>query len=101
MSAITQRTLYSRPILKKLEFSGQICEKYSTTNFMKIRPLGAQLFTADRRADMTKLLTILRKLLETKCENNFSVEKESPISYNKHETNCFSVIWTENGQHVF
>jgi len=36
----------------KLEFSRHIFEKYSnTSNFMKIRPVGAVLFHADRRTD--------------------------------------------------
>jgi hypothetical protein len=33
----------------RLEFSQQIFEKYS--NFMKIRPVGAELFRADGRMD--------------------------------------------------
>jgi hypothetical protein len=35
----------------ELEFSLPIFEKY--TNFMNIRPMGAELFHADRRTDMT------------------------------------------------
>ena len=35
----------------KLEVFGQIFEKYSNTNLMKIRPVGAELFHADRRTD--------------------------------------------------
>jgi hypothetical protein len=42
---------------------------------MKIRPVGGELLRADRRTDMTKLLAILRKILEMKCENSFSVQK--------------------------
>jgi len=34
-----------------LEFFRQIFEKYSISNFMKIRPVGAKLFHADRRTD--------------------------------------------------
>jgi len=42
----------------KLEFSQQILEKLS--NFIKTRPLGAQLFHADRRTDRdTKKLTVV------------------------------------------
>jgi hypothetical protein len=37
-------------------FSGQIFEKNTCiSNFMNIRPVGAELFRADRRADMMKL----------------------------------------------
>jgi hypothetical protein len=40
---------YSCQILMKLGFSRQIFEKYS--NFMKIRPLGAELFQAEEWTD--------------------------------------------------
>ena len=41
-------TLYSRPILMKLEFSRYIFENNpQISNFMKIRPVGAELFYAD------------------------------------------------------
>jgi len=35
----------------KLEFSRQFFEKYPNIKAMKIRPLEAELFLADRRAD--------------------------------------------------
>jgi hypothetical protein len=44
--------------LIKLEFSQQIFEKSS--NFMKIRPVGAELFHFDGRTDMTKLIVAFR-----------------------------------------
>jgi hypothetical protein len=37
--------------LTKLEFSQEIFEKYSTSIFMKIRPLEAELFHADGYKD--------------------------------------------------
>jgi hypothetical protein len=40
----------------KLEFSRQAFEKYSISNFMKIRPMGAELFPADGPTDVTKLI---------------------------------------------
>jgi len=43
----------------KLELSRQIFDK-NTSNFMKIRPVGAELFHADRRTDMTKLIIAFR-----------------------------------------
>ena len=43
-------------MLPELEFSLQIFEKYSKTNLIKIRPLGAELFQVDGRTDMTKLI---------------------------------------------
>jgi hypothetical protein len=40
----------------KLEFSWQILEKFSNTNFMEVRPVGDDLFLTDRQTDMTKLI---------------------------------------------
>jgi hypothetical protein len=39
----------------KLEFFGQICKNTQISNFMKICPLGAEFFDADRWTDMMKL----------------------------------------------
>jgi hypothetical protein len=44
-------TGYSYWILIKLEFSWLIFEKSQVSNFIKIRPVGAKLFLADRRSD--------------------------------------------------
>jgi len=42
------------PILMKVKFTGQIFFLNSRiSNFMKIGPVGAKLFHADRRTDMT------------------------------------------------
>ena len=46
-----QNTLYSSRILMKLEFSRQAFEKYGISDFMKIRLVGAELFSADGQAD--------------------------------------------------
>jgi hypothetical protein len=46
--------------LMKVEFSRYIFEKCST-NFMKIRPVGAELFHAGGRTDMTNLIVAFRK----------------------------------------
>jgi len=43
----------------KLELPIQIYEKYSDINFMKLRPLGAELH-ADGQTDMTKLIVAFR-----------------------------------------
>jgi hypothetical protein len=44
----------------KLEFSWKVIEKYS--NFMKIRPVGAELFRADGQTNtvMTKIIIAFR-----------------------------------------
>ena len=44
----------------KLEFDRKIFEKYSIPNFIKILPVRAELFHADRRTDITKLIVASR-----------------------------------------
>jgi hypothetical protein len=44
----------------KLEFSRQFAKNPQILNFMKIRPVGAELFREERRTDMTKLIVALR-----------------------------------------
>ena len=53
-----QSARYSCQILTKPEFPLQIFE--NSPNFMKIRPVGAVLFHADGRTDMTKLIVAFR-----------------------------------------
>jgi hypothetical protein len=42
-------------VLLKLRVRRQIFEKGSISNFIKIHPVGAELFHADGQTDMTKL----------------------------------------------
>ena len=42
-------TCFSCPILMKLEFFGQIVEKFSCGKLLKNVPVGAELFHADRQ----------------------------------------------------
>jgi len=53
----------------KLEHSRQIFEKFSNINFMKIRPVRAELFRGDRgterRTDITKLIVTFRHFVDT------------------------------------
>ena len=51
---------YSCQILIKLEFPGQIKKNIQLSNFMKIRPVGGELFHADGQTDMTKLIVAFR-----------------------------------------
>jgi hypothetical protein len=44
----------------KLPFSRQIFENTQMSNFMKLRPVAAELFHADRRTDMMKLTVAFR-----------------------------------------
>jgi len=51
---------YSCVILMEFEYSQQIFRKNTQIpNFLKIRPVGAELFLAGRRTDMTKLIVAL------------------------------------------
>jgi len=46
----------------KLEFFDRFSENIQISDFMKIRPVGAELFHADRQTDMTKLIVTFRNL---------------------------------------
>ena len=60
--------------LMKLEFSQHIFEKIyiKISNFMKIRPVGADLFHADRRTDMTKLKVAFSNFVNAPKEGRLS-----------------------------
>jgi hypothetical protein len=47
---------YSCTIIGILEFSGQFSKNTPISDFMKICPVGKELFHVDRRTDMTKML---------------------------------------------
>ena len=56
-------------ILIKLEFSRQIIQKYSNINFKDNRPVGAELFHAERGTDgRTDGETDMKKLIVTNTE---------------------------------
>jgi len=46
----------------KLEFLYRLLKNAQTSNFKKIRPVGAELFNADRQTDMTKLIVAFRNI---------------------------------------
>ena len=56
-------------ILVKFQFNLNLLDKFSKntqiTRFMKIRPVGDELFHSDGRTDITKLFTVLRTRLKT------------------------------------
>jgi hypothetical protein len=58
-------------ILMKREFSRYIFEQGSNIKFMKIHPVGADLFHADRQTDMTELIVAYR---------NFANASKAPTS---------------------
>jgi hypothetical protein len=55
---------YSCQIVMKLELCRQIFEKYSVSDFIKIRPVEAELFHADGRREMTKLVVAFRSVAD-------------------------------------
>ena len=65
-------TLATCQILMKIEFSRQIFGKSAQSNFMKICPVGAELFHANGRTDITKLIVASR---------NFTIAPESHATW--------------------
>jgi len=57
----------------KLGFSRRIVEKYS--KFMKIRLMGVELFHADGRSDITKLIVAFRDFAKSP-KNELSTKEE-------------------------
>jgi len=51
MKVFIESTRYCSQIVVKLKFSRQIFINIQTSNFMKIRPVEAELFHADGRTD--------------------------------------------------
>jgi len=82
----------------KLEFSGQIFEKYST--FLKIHPVGAELFLADGQTDMTKLIDA-RKCRLTSLRFQAAI-RTSVFSYSVLFSNSLYEGWNFNsGNYLF
>jgi len=75
----------------KHEFSRQILEKYSNINFMKIRPVGAELFHVDGQADKTNLIVALR---------NFTSASKK-LSFLPTECNLCGLYVSRNKQRLF
>jgi hypothetical protein len=67
-------------ILMKLEFSRQILENTKIPNFMKIRPVGSELFDADGRTDITKLVVAFHKFWNAP-RNSINVDNVRYVTY--------------------
>jgi hypothetical protein len=72
MHGATIKTLYTCSVLTNLEFSRIFTAYTQTSNFMKIRAVGAKLFHADGRTDRTKLIATFRNF--AKAPRNTAVE---------------------------
>jgi hypothetical protein len=60
----------------KLEVSGQVFEKKAgISNLIKIRPVGVELFHADRQEDRTKLIVAFRNFSKAPKNNRRNVLK--------------------------
>ena len=70
---------------KKLKFSRQIFEKYQIWNFMKICPVGTDLYHAYGQTDMTKLIAPFRNF--AKAPKNLEVASELGAPAGWHEAN--------------
>jgi hypothetical protein len=66
-------THYSSQILMKLQFSRQIIEISQVSNSMKIRPVGAELFHAETKAD----LTVQSELMQFMCGIDICLRRNS------------------------
>jgi len=77
----------------KPEFSQQILEKNpQMSNFMKIRPVGAELFRADGRTDTTKLIVAF---------HNFVNAPKSYISRSQFYICIYIYIYTHTHTHTY
>ena len=77
-------------ILMNLEFSRQIFEKNTQiSNFMKIRSVGAKMFHADGRNDMSKLRVALRNFTESPRKKLLNSVLDPP----DNEIGCTRVYW--------
>jgi hypothetical protein len=75
----------------RLEFSRQIFEENSNKSFIKIRPVGVELFHAHGQTDMTKLIVDFRSYANA---SNKLVDSENIwIQFHKTWNNLFSSSW--------
>jgi hypothetical protein len=64
-----------------LNFLNRISEKAQISNFIKIRPLGAELFHSDEQADMTKLTVAFHSFVNER-KNYHSIFRTNKIRNN-------------------
>jgi hypothetical protein len=64
---------YSSQMLTKLEFPRRIFENTEVSNYMKIRPVGTELFRADGQTDKTKQAVSFRNFANDPNKNRLSL----------------------------
>jgi hypothetical protein len=62
-------TSYYCPILMQLDFSQKVFEKYPKSNIMKIRPVGAEMYHADRQTDKHEVNSRFSQFCERAAKN--------------------------------
>jgi hypothetical protein len=80
----------------KFGFSRQIFENTQISNLIKIHPLGAELFRADRRTDMTNLIADFGKC--AKARTNGTAKRS--IVHRTVIMRCMRVLWAVGGGDV-
>ena len=64
----------------KFEFTRQIFEKSQISSFIKIRPVGAELFHADRQTDM-KLIVAFRNIANAPEKKQLSLSVINQVRF--------------------
>jgi hypothetical protein len=78
-------TRYSCPVLMKLYFLDKFSKNNQISNFIKIRPLGTELFRADGQKD-TKLIVAFR---------NYTNAPKNVFHVSFHKSTSWSLVTTE------
>jgi proteasome assembly chaperone (PAC2) family protein len=85
----------------KLKFSRQIFLKNAQiSNFMKIRPVGAELFNADRQTDMTKLIVISRNFANAPRNQSVNILYEIVAVCSEIHTKHINTLCGQNVEFV-
>ena len=71
-------TRYSCQILTKFKFCDRFLKNTQISNFIKIRPVGGELFRADGQTDMTKVTVVFRNFAN--APKNSSCLRSRPLT---------------------
>jgi hypothetical protein len=71
----------------KLEFSQQIFAKYSSINFMKIHPVGAELLCVDRQTDLKLVVSFCNV---ANVPKNYVVETNHSFTTSHTSDSCLA-----------